>query len=396
MAHEFKKNGDYYVSKSGSDANPGTSDLPFLTIAYAATQAFNNATVIVGTGVYEEDLTTVKDCIFEADGFVILSGLNSTGGGFTSSGLKDFYIYNFSTFTLCSSVYGGYEGCVFIACGLTTGNASSLAIRTKFINCSLTTANRTIGTISECLLINSPMEFTNASYDIDLTSSHLDSNSSIDLAGTLTGSNNNILSTITAATNSLTLTTSFDPLFLGSPSRLEFLVNEASQLISGGVAGINIGNVRTGDLQNRNSLEWGLNPDTAGNTAFNANSALLLTSGTSSQRKSQPIYLGQKRRAPRLVLNGITDFLNSVPDNNNALVNSNHLTIGVVWGDSEAAVQALIDSDSWEFFRYGERMRVDGSGLYTGESLYDWEDENDLLFSWYAIGPIIRDDYNEA
>ena len=54
----FRLNGDIYVSKSGSNANPGTDpDLPKLNIKDAIDTVPQNTQVVVGSGIYVIDET---------------------------------------------------------------------------------------------------------------------------------------------------------------------------------------------------------------------------------------------------------------------------------------------------------------------------------------------------
>ncbi len=54
---------DYYVSKSGDDANDGSLDSPFLTLSKAASAMFPGDVCYIMTGTYRETLTTVRSGI---------------------------------------------------------------------------------------------------------------------------------------------------------------------------------------------------------------------------------------------------------------------------------------------------------------------------------------------
>lgn len=62
----FWNNGTYYVSKNGLDTNNGAVDTPFLTIGAAITAAPSGSTILVGAGVYAEQVAIAKSLYIAA------------------------------------------------------------------------------------------------------------------------------------------------------------------------------------------------------------------------------------------------------------------------------------------------------------------------------------------
>ncbi len=80
--------GDYYVAKTGSNSNPGTYALPFLTITYAISVAAAGSTIIVLAGTYTETVNVTKSLTFTASGTVIVNP-STTYGFYNSGGTAD-------------------------------------------------------------------------------------------------------------------------------------------------------------------------------------------------------------------------------------------------------------------------------------------------------------------
>lgn len=51
---------EYHVSKNGSDTNPGTHELPFLSINEAAQHAYPGDTITVHEGTYREQINPAR------------------------------------------------------------------------------------------------------------------------------------------------------------------------------------------------------------------------------------------------------------------------------------------------------------------------------------------------
>ena len=96
MATHWKETGDYYVDAiSGDDTNSGTTTSPFKTINAAVTAASQGDKIVVGTGVYNEELnfgstyyylcadgTAILDASGLSNGSVVYDCRNSTFTGF--------------------------------------------------------------------------------------------------------------------------------------------------------------------------------------------------------------------------------------------------------------------------------------------------------------------------
>ena len=196
MPNNFKLTGDFYVSKFGNDSWDGlTKDTPKRTIMSVITAATPtpNKTIIVGSGVYSENINTnyyQSGINLTADGVVIFEGAggksfnltNSSGGSGTWTGIT---IRNYTiTSMLC--------GLVFVRCSMinvTTTAAISLlsATQCSFINCSMPLGINN-GTITKSILINcSILGFaTNL-----LTNSYINSSSLLGMSSTITAANFN-------------------------------------------------------------------------------------------------------------------------------------------------------------------------------------------------------------
>ncbi len=112
----------FWVSPTGSDSNPGTQALPFLTIGYAASQAVANNYAGLGThvwienGTYRESVTlsgsnseTSLPITFEAvnHGQVTVSGGVLYTGWSVDSGNKNIYTNAWNnTWGVCATVTG--------------------------------------------------------------------------------------------------------------------------------------------------------------------------------------------------------------------------------------------------------------------------------------------------
>lgn len=403
--NEFKLTGNIYVSKSGSDANPGTDpNNPKLTIASAVLAATTGQTIIVGSGLYQEDNITVgisKEII--ADGIVVMSGLAGQTC-FIASDRARFVGLIFSGYTtnINTPNANSIRQCVIEDCVFNGGNvilrangAGTLAnaIRCKFINCqTVQGADRGTDFFEQKRMIGCICIGCNILDFVTLESCYVDATSTISLDATVTSQiiNSNIR---TSSISNATLVNVIDvnPLFLGDPVDLEFTVSATSPMIAAGINAVNIGDVKIGSLQNEGSVEWGINPESAGNTAFGLNGELTLTSGSSSNRDSDQIDLGTVRNSPFIRLNGLVDYLNNVPDTNNTLVNPNHLVFAAQWAGEDG-----IFNGTWRLFRWNENLQLDINGASNGETNFDWGNLVDIQLRYIKIRTTVRNDYNVA
>jgi hypothetical protein len=82
-----EESANYYVSTSGSDANPGTQSLPWKTIQKAANSTASGGTTLVLAGTYNEQITVSTSGItLQAQGKVITKGVYIAGNSNTFRG----------------------------------------------------------------------------------------------------------------------------------------------------------------------------------------------------------------------------------------------------------------------------------------------------------------------
>lgn len=413
---EFSISGSYtFVSKSGNDANSGDDpDNPKLTIVSAITGGTYGG-IVLGSGVYEEDSADGVSLLghgLYGDGIVILRGdltnyLTSAWSN-TSGRLEDLIIIDF-----LEVFEGGFSGnsyaritrCIFIntSVDLRDSGAGGWLEDSRFVSSSIPIA---LGPIYGCLFINTILDENGDAVDY-IRSCHFDSESSLILnAGgqnrvsycniqcsiEVDGTTYSSLSEARAALGGFVGCIDEDPLFIGSPKeRYEFIVRPNSPLVNAGFNGVNIGSVKTGSVQNFQSLQWGLSPASNTNTQFNASKALEISGGaTTGTRESKEIDEGQTIKNPVLRLNGLSDFLNNVPDSNNALVNPNHLCVDVSYAGLDKVYTAF------KPFQLNRVMRLDNTGKSNGEAGFDWGNLVDIEFRYWKIRVTIRNNYNIA
>jgi hypothetical protein len=127
---EFKETGDFYASKSGSDANPGSDpNNPKLTIQGAINgTGVSGQSIIIGAGSYSEaNLSEPRSLTYTADsrGQVILVGDGTNDaiviqGNFIGRRNNITFTNYLNIFTKASgNVSGIYTGCVFNGGNLT-------------------------------------------------------------------------------------------------------------------------------------------------------------------------------------------------------------------------------------------------------------------------------------
>ncbi|MEQ8581204.1 MAG: hypothetical protein RIC30_09355 [Marinoscillum sp.] len=419
---EFKESGAYYVSKSGDNANAGTSKaLPKLTIN---NYGGSGDVTVVGTGVYSIGGLTygTGSQKLKADGHVIFDGVTGAATGFVG-------------------VRGDIDGCTWVNFGSNIGSSTNNSVDgdvtnsmfiggttylywridqkhkfNRFINSTLTLGMNSASAPGGCsyesaVHINSQFNLSKSTYagslasGLSIKSCYFDENSLVILpdadAAALTfnccirgqvrvdGVTYASLELARAAVGGFPGCISDDPLFIGDPSKGEFTVKLNSPLIGNGVLGVNIGNVKSGNLQNSDSLEWGLSPSSNLNTNFSATKTLKITDGgTFGTRISKEIDLGQVVRSPIIIANGLIDMINNVPDSNNTLVNPNHLCADVSYAGIDKVYSAF------KSFRLGEKMQLDTGGKSTGQTGFDWNNLVDIEMRYLKISVTVRNNYS--
>ena len=161
MANNFRQVGNYYVSKSGSDSNSGTSpNAPFLT-------PFHNlaGTTIIGAGFYNVSINfSSMNINYNGDGIVILNS-DGTPSFVISNGqtlsFNGIIIKNFDNST-SNSISGGFLGTLlqFTNCTLINCVFSGMYYNVQFTNCTLINCDFSLITqgytvFNGCTVINS-------------------------------------------------------------------------------------------------------------------------------------------------------------------------------------------------------------------------------------------------
>lgn len=410
---EFVGSGTRYVSKSGNDANAGTDpNLPKLTINNGISGLVENNSLIVGTGLYDPTNLNLApsnrpiSVVGDTQRSVILDGGVASNTLVTAvavaggpSQLINLTILNYTFIVndsagqngirfrmnncICiggeirldcnnSSWEGGYDNCIFIGCTFRhQGLGSGLPINNSIlINCTINNPEGSKVSINSCYIEN----LLGVGDPINKVRNCC-----------LRGVNN-----YTAITESSNITD--DPLFLGNPQNdYSKVVSQQSPLLGGGRNATNIGNVRAGNNQNELTIEWGTSPASNNNTNFDSASALIVTAGNVGTRESDIIDLEQVRNSPVINISGLVDFLNNVPDFNNALINPNNLTFEAQWAGVDGVFNGV-----WRSFMFGQRMLLDILNNTTGDTNFDWSNTVEIQARFLRIRITVRNDYNIA
>jgi hypothetical protein len=177
MATHWKETGDWYVDAiNGDDGNAGTSVAPFKTLNAAATAASNTNKIVVGTGVYNEELNTGASYYYWcADGTAILDATGLSNGSVVFNCARNtftgFHFINGAVHGLTTTYYRSeYHDCTFtnmssilqyITYSTYSWNAYVLTFQNcRFQDCDLWTKNgRYIMycKMDNCVFINSPV-----------------------------------------------------------------------------------------------------------------------------------------------------------------------------------------------------------------------------------------------
>lgn len=439
MAHEFLKGINWiadptgatplgatrFVSKSGNDVDAGTPDLPKLTIAAAiSTIGAGHWTIIVGTGEYAENNIALnsKSITLEGDGNCILKGDGTNAGVKFGSGTGYHELVNFTLtnylvpLSLTSGIKmrdGSVYNCIINGgsiSNLTALFANSFIYENKFINCSISIPDS--GDVTKKIVFKKNL-WINCSFS-SFEKEQLNMNSDLFYNCQITSSEVTIgtyfntclffgtdftinavlyadMETAKAALAWAGSAIESDPLFLGNPtSRFEFLVERTSPVINRGVNGDNIGGLRTGNVQNEASTEFGVSPQLNTNTSW-VSSELQVTSGTVGRRESTSIDLGQVFNSPIVTINALLDFLNHTPDAENTMVNPNHLIFEADWAGNDGVFNGV-----WEKFRFEIPMQIDTNGLYSGEIGFVGAGLVDIQMRFIKVAIVPRNDYNVA
>lgn len=156
--------GDIYVAKWGSDANPGTIASPKLTLAAAETAAGADAKkIVVGEGFWQEDRAFLYDILWYGDGLVIFDGTGVNFFQFTQGSNEEihniiFNNYNNSARTLLVNADTYFYFCVFNNSDPENNSASDAGVYTNcvFYNILLRGAvsTRQFFDVINCVFVN--------------------------------------------------------------------------------------------------------------------------------------------------------------------------------------------------------------------------------------------------
>lgn len=112
---------EFHVAKGGSDANPGTSTAPWLTISKAAASAPAGSNVLVGAGTYAENVVSSRP------------GISFSRSGADAVSLTSWTINASQTSLTGFSIAGTASSCVTVAAGL----ADVKLIGNRISNCGV-------------------------------------------------------------------------------------------------------------------------------------------------------------------------------------------------------------------------------------------------------------------
>jgi len=136
----------YYVNKSGSNANNGTTPtLAKLTIAAGLALTANGDTLIVGSGSYNERITNTNNGFnLYSDGVVLLDGTGLAGTGCAITGMAAYQTINIAAYTTGGKfVFKNYN---VSSSTLGTINLSGTGSTTNISNCEIYgNVNNTVG-----------------------------------------------------------------------------------------------------------------------------------------------------------------------------------------------------------------------------------------------------------
>jgi hypothetical protein len=434
MANNFKKTGDLYVSKSGSNANAGTDpNAPLLTIESIATKGTTDNIGIIGDGIYQEKNIELTARGFISDGLVICE----------SDGTIDPFFINFKPslihriegliFVGFINVWNNPAGsnrhrsnfindCVFFGGSIgdafddtESGNPQSLGSmqRNRYINATHTLRLITTSNIKNFRnnIYEGNFQFivTGATSFLTIASNcHFGANGIISLQNLaqaeafsfsnincpiiINGVNYASLEEVknifpTAFPNCINQPPLFNRLITEAIT-LDFTVQGASPLLGAGENGTNIGGVKRGIPSTRlsDSVVNGVNE----NIVFDGNVWQVQNGNTTGRITSDVIDFGLTIKSPTPTIKGIVNFLDNVPDFDNALLNPNKLNLEIRY----AIIGEDISAAAYKPFLFNEPMLLDTTGKSNGEAGFDWDDTVTIPIKQIQYRITLRQDYD--
>ena len=422
----FKNTGDLYVDNqnpNASDGNAGTDpDFPKLTIKSAVLAGTGNI-IIVGDGIYPEqdiDFLSNPNTII-GDNMVIMEGDLSNDAFLVGVGstheVNNIVLINYER----TFVGSGQNSRSFKSNNCTIINTSLVRYVTQnitpdyvfsnnhYINTSISFSTGTTGEdtgIENCVFENCTLEdmynddflgirncaFKNCNiqiFDIEMGAKFTFcafENCSFVYDGSTYNSLTDIKSVIGGFANCIETPLGLNRI-LGENITLDKTVQGSSLLLGNGFNGTNIGGVRRGLQQWRNSSS--IQNGTISNIVFDGNVWQVQGTNTTGLITSDVIDFGLTVKSPRLTLKGLVNYLDNVPYFNMLLIDPRKLNIECRY----AQIGQDITVQTWKPFVLGERILLDSGGLSTGEDGFDWNDTVIQPMKQIQLRITLRQDY---
>lgn len=391
----------FFISKSGNDANPGTPDLPFLTLQGAVNAAGNNKTFVIGDGLYNtENLAASNAATFigNTPGNVIMQGTGSNQFSTLGFILQGLDIRNYNLLTPSR----GYRliNCKVINTTV-AGNANNTNERIeacRFVNSPVNRFDATGYNIINNIFINSPVTLsTRSGSNLNLTNNIFDINSGIVIpSGAATSFNNIYEGPRTGTINDTDSQFDVSP-GLNNIAGFDFGITRTSNAFATGLAGTNIGGttLSTSYFQGVSQMDEAV--DSNANVIFDEFGQIILGPGAGSAEVITSPWISRDGQGElgAFTISGFLDLLGIVPDTNNTLVNPNLLTLEINVRNNNVESGFL----PYVWGRMPTR-NADGTsngnpaGLNPGE--YNWSDNQPVIHEEFQFRLTVRDDYNQA
>jgi len=406
----------YFVSKSGNDINAGSDpNLPKRTVkeGLILTKGDYNKVVYIGTGAYHETLLPSDRVAMEGDGDVRLIGNGVDNLFLNGNTLNQANVISYMTISNYPKISDNNKqllvfGGTFIGTQIVSDDQALILSACRLINCSVVARGTGIGLYNKIygnIFENTTITISSSVNDISFYGNYISSNCSLEyqnIAKVAVSEYNNVRCPITVAgvnyANLAAMKLSVpsievnsidqDPLFLGNPQKFEFIVDKTSPNVTGTGILYNIGSVKTGNLQNSLSLEFGTAPQSNINTNWSSGE-LKVTTGTEGRRESASIDLGQVFSSPIIRINAALDFLNHTPDAENLMANPNPLVFEAQWADVDGVFNGI-----WKKFRFGVPMQIDSNGKHSGEIGFLQIGLVNIQMRYVKVAIVLRNDYN--
>jgi len=198
MANNFRKTGDYYVSKEGSDANSGlTPDLPKLTLqAVFNLVTTSNKKVIIGSGNWSETVSRTFPATgveIYGDGVVVFDG-NLTNSFLLSNTNLTLLVQGiaFKNTVLTFSGTNTFKNCSFVNCTIIHASNTTAQNYCNFINSRIIPGGTGVMSSTYSIYINSTSGYDTSSNGLNLfLNNYVDSTSVLKFNSGITAANFN-------------------------------------------------------------------------------------------------------------------------------------------------------------------------------------------------------------